>query len=182
MSMTNEEVKERLANAIRTFRERDGSLLRRNLSERCVTHKLAEHIAVQFPEYDVDCEYNRNIDDSKNIEVDEDDLTKALREKYAERIADLSADEVLSLSTFPDIIVHRREQNFPHNILVLEIKKDNCKIPHDLDRLKLARFIDPQSYGYQLGAFITVPTGNAWENEFDFDWIEGRNDCRGGGT
>lgn len=170
--MTNEEIKQKLCLSLEEFRTADGDLLRRNLSERCITHQLANHIKVHFPESHIDCEYNRDIDESKDIDVAQVDLSEALREKYANRLEDLNPEEFLSLSTYPDIIVHRREVNMPHNLLVVEVKKENSQVPADLDRLKLKKFTDPNSYGYRVGAFVILPTKAAWKSDFDIEWFE----------
>ncbi len=172
--MTNEEIKQKLCLSLEEFRTADGDLLRRNLSERCITHQLANHIKVHFPESHVDCEYNRNKDGSKDIDVAQVDLSDALFEKYAKRLEDLNPEEFLSLSTYPDIIVHRREVNMPDNLLVVEVKKDNSQVSVDLDRLKLGKFTDPDSYGYRVGAFIILPTGDAWQDDPDIEWFETR--------
>jgi hypothetical protein len=155
--MTNEEIKQELCLSLDQFRAGDGDLLRRNLSERCITHQLANHIQVQFPRSHVDCEYNRNMDESKNIEVAQEDLSNALLEKYANRLNHLNPEELHSLSTFPDIVVHQREVNMPENLLVVEVKKDDSQVSLDLDRLKLI-----------------LPTGGAWEADFEIEWFETR--------
>lgn len=48
----------------------DEYLLAQNLSERSLTHKLAEHFQTLFYEWDVDCEYNRNLGRPKEIIID----------------------------------------------------------------------------------------------------------------
>jgi len=48
----------------------DGYLLANNLNERAVTHKLAEHYQKLFYEWNVDCEYNRNLGRSKKVIID----------------------------------------------------------------------------------------------------------------
>lgn len=50
---------------------RDGYLLEKNIYERAITHKLAEHLQELFPEWNVDCEYNRNIDRLKTFNIEE---------------------------------------------------------------------------------------------------------------
>lgn len=38
----------------------DFALIFNNVSERAITHKLAEYLQKRFKGYNVDCEYNRN--------------------------------------------------------------------------------------------------------------------------
>lgn len=47
----------------------DEYLLVNNLSERAITHKLAEHYQRLFHEWNVDCEYNRNLGGPKIISI-----------------------------------------------------------------------------------------------------------------
>ena len=104
----------------------DYLLLKNNAQERAITHKLAEYLQIEFPGWEVDCEYNRHLDKIK-------------------RRADGS-------SFNPDIIVHRRESD-RYNLLVIEAKKSNGEDNHEAERLKEAT--SPQSeYRYQLGILI----------------------------
>ncbi len=49
---------------------KDAYLLKNNLNERSITHKLAEHYQYLFSKWDVDCEYNRNLGSEKKIVID----------------------------------------------------------------------------------------------------------------
>jgi hypothetical protein len=57
--MENLDVKAKLEAAIISLLEEDHYLIQNNVSERAITHKLAEYLQKEFPEYKVDCEYNR---------------------------------------------------------------------------------------------------------------------------
>ena len=48
--------------SINSLLENDNWLIRHDLSGLCISHKLAEYLQTKFPEYNVDCEYNGNID------------------------------------------------------------------------------------------------------------------------
>jgi|688.fasta_scaffold00232_34 hypothetical protein len=52
----------------------DRHLLDNNLSERCITHKLGEHYQNIFPDWNVDCEYNRNLKEIKEWPTPEEML------------------------------------------------------------------------------------------------------------
>ena len=66
----------------------------KHISELSISHKLGHYLALLITEYDVDCEYNRNKDDKKNMGKSH------IR---------------------PDIIIHERGSN-EHNLVVIEIK------------------------------------------------------------
>ncbi len=68
-----DEVKSRLISALFALWEKDRHLLKYDASERSITHRLAVHLEGLFPEYDVDCEYNRN---SLHTRGDGNSLTK----------------------------------------------------------------------------------------------------------
>lgn len=48
----------------------DDYLLENNLNERTITHKLAEYYQKLFPNWNVDCEFNRNLGHIKKIIID----------------------------------------------------------------------------------------------------------------
>ena len=70
------------------FFDEEYDLLKRNVNERSIAHKLAEHLQRQFEGLKVDCEYNRLGDDLKTLYPKN---TQTARERV-----------------FPDIVVHRR--------------------------------------------------------------------------
>lgn len=56
----------------------DGYLLAHNLSERTLTHKLAEHYQNLFHEWSVDCEYNRNLGAPKKIIIEPKEILRQM--------------------------------------------------------------------------------------------------------
>lgn len=56
----------------------DSYLLENNLSERSITHKLAEYYQKIFFEWNVDCEYNKNLDEAKIINIDPEMLLRCM--------------------------------------------------------------------------------------------------------
>ena len=82
-------------------------------------------------------------------------------------------DDLLSVSTYPDIIVHRRMTN-EHNLLVVELKKRNSKVDHDHDHSKLKAFTENtehNSYHYQHGVFIVLDTGQEEPRTPELTWF-----------
>lgn len=69
--------------------------MNKHVSELSISHKLGHYLALLIDEYDVDCEYNRNLADPKT-----DEANNLIR---------------------PDIIVHKRGSN-DVNFVIIEIK------------------------------------------------------------
>ncbi|MEK8048535.1 hypothetical protein [Ideonella margarita] len=104
--------------------EIDQYLLDANCSERSLTHRLAVHLEGEFPQYSVDCEYNRDGFDVKRLQLSERQI----------RVSDEDLDAV---TVFPDIAVHVRGSN-AHNLLVIEMKKAAARadlVDYDLQKL-----------------------------------------------
>lgn len=85
-------------------RENDSFLFDKDVSEWAVAHRLAAYLEGFFPEYDVDCEYNRM--PGPDGEYDSKAPKKVLGNKKIR----------------PDIIVHRRGSN-EDNLIAIEMKK-----------------------------------------------------------
>jgi hypothetical protein len=123
--------------------EHDRQLLEADASERAITARLARHLEKIFPNWDIDCEYNRHGLDPKRIGIGED-----------------------AQLVFPDVIVHHRQTD--DNLLVLELKKGNSAVADERDCRKLEEMI--QTFGYRHALFVRVkvtgePTISA------FEWI-----------
>lgn len=71
----------RICNGLTSLLIFDHYLLEMNLSERAITHKLAEHYQHLFHEWNVDCEYNRNLDGPKEIFIDPRKILQAMANK-----------------------------------------------------------------------------------------------------
>lgn len=137
--MENEEVLfQKVKKALGTFFEQDHALLNVNASERSISHKLAEHLQKQFPDLNVDCEYNRHGDVIKTL--------------YTKCDSPVAPDALEAKTVFPDIIIHKRG-NDEMNLLVIEIKKINSGRNHIWDIEKLRAFTSKQ-YRYEVGLFL----------------------------
>ena len=108
-------------------------MIRRLCSERSIVFKLGIYLAQEFEgtRFDVDCEYNKN-----GVKP------KALLGKR---------------TNFPDIIVHKREQN-ENNLLIIEVKtpNDTNQKHFEADREKLVGFTGEIPYLYQLGVHLYI--------------------------
>ncbi len=99
-----------------------------------MAHKLAEYLQEQFPDWNVDCEYNR----------------KGMKPKLLEGIEECDEHRKTN-RVFPDIIVHRR--NTDDNLLVVELKKSDLNPQCDIKKLELFTHTEGE-YRYSLGLFI----------------------------
>jgi hypothetical protein len=137
------EVIHRVKVALTGFFEKDHELLHVDASERSISHKLAEQLQGQFPEFNVDCEYNRHRDDVKRLNFYDDEA--------------VSPKDTEARTVFPDIVIHERGHD-EKNLLVVEIKKStNRNRNKDIEKLKA--FTDnglPEEdrFGYETGLFI----------------------------
>ena len=109
MQSSEAKVHAALDRAINELIRRDQHLLESDCSERSITHHLAVYLAAEFPQYNVDCEYNRDGFDVKRL-------------KLGEREVKVSDDELDAVTVFPDVVVHERGTN-GSNLLVVEVKK-----------------------------------------------------------
>lgn len=119
----------------------DGDLLRNDVNERSITHRLASYLQELFPEWNVDCEYNRHHDQTKKLV------------KYRRRIAKVT--DTNGISVFPDVIVHKRMTD--SNLLVIEVKKSTNNDPDKFDLEKLAAF--KEELHYQHALFLRLKAG-----------------------
>ena len=166
--MEFDKVSEAVDRAISQLLENDLILLQNDVHERSITHWLAAYLANEFKDWDVDCEYNRNANDTKELLL--------CRHRGQPNCIDLELDgiceipfELLDTSrVYPDIIVHQR--NTPRNLLVVEVKKSTSREPHEFDLHKLRAYISQLHYHY--GLFIEIETGNRhWLPNAKCCWI-----------
>lgn len=170
-------LKEIIHSCLKDFYKKDFDLICHDVSERAISHKLAEYLQVRFPKYNVDCEYNRNCENGKDkpkyLKIIWDEAlrkSKGIIEK-----GDL--DSLIEVSTYPDIIVHRRLKN-DENLIVIEVKKDNTRVSEDFDLKKLRAFTsknDENVYKYEFGVFIKLPIRNHkcdFLNETKIRWFQ----------
>lgn len=160
-------VQTNLSTAITRLMDKDFYLLKHDVNERSITHKLAEHLQSVFGDsLNVDCEYNRHIKgsiDPKKIYI---------LEVEKERIVDRSYSEA---SVFPDIIVHKRGENI-HNTLVIEVKKSTSTVDRNYDFKKLECYTESNSginkLQYKYGVFILFYTREDCGNEPEIIWFK----------
>jgi len=119
-------IKRRIKQCIEKIYEYDSDLFDRNNYEVMISSKLAQYLFIEFKEYDVDCEYNKHINQEKGVK----ELNQNIR---------------------PDIIIHRRGTD-EDNLVYIEIKTDHNKESRTSDYNKI-KLISKQKgeYRYSLG-------------------------------
>lgn len=153
--MNQDEVKRRVNRAINQLFRNDLYLLSHDVAERAVTHRLAVYLESEFKGWNVDCEYNRDINKSKTLDKwMQDGIQK-------KRVEDGSL-------VYPDIIVHLRGTEI--NLLIIEVKKstnpdaNNC---HDESKIKA--FI--RELHYQHGLYLKFYCGRSKLGNYDEEWF-----------
>lgn len=127
------EIKGIISETIDLFLINDLKLLEIDSHERTISQNFASYLNSKFPGWDIDCEYNRIMDEIKKLE------------KNGKQV-----------KIYPDIIIHHRMTK--RNLLVIEIKKSppyslsDQEVKDDLGRLKKMTIFE--KYRYQYGLFI----------------------------
>lgn len=140
--MTFQEIEQKIKNALLRFYKEDSYLIDNNVHERSLTFRLGVYLQNEFPDYNVDCEYNKvGNGDPKRI-----DLLMAAQQDCPKDCNKCAANKCV---VFPDIIVHQRGTD--ENILVVEAKTAWSGQAQVNDYKKLQALIDSGEYHYQFG-------------------------------
>jgi hypothetical protein len=142
-----DEVRIKVDQAIEQLLKRDYYLLQIDANERAISHRLGLYLQLLFEDWDVDCEYNRDLDSPKRLEQYEE-LFDEIKRVW-------SIAEIDPVTVFPDIIVHERGTS--NNLLVIEMKKTSSQVSSDFDYFKLEEF--KYQYGYPHALFLKLITG-----------------------
>lgn len=146
------EIKQAVLVAVRSLYAQDDALLHRDASEQSITHRLAVHLQESFPDWCVDCEYNRREGDVKRLQVP---------------FGTVNPNNLKAKKVIPDVIVHRRGSR--KNLLVVEVKNENGG-DETFDDEKLRAFGQDPDFAYRFGIFLRLgPQGctrvQAYQNE-----------------
>jgi hypothetical protein len=134
---------DKVVGALTDFYARETHLLDKDIGERALTHRLAVAVERQFPDWDVDCDYNR----------------LGERTWKLPKASIVSTDDDLGKSIYPDIVVHRRA--VPENLLALEVRKASNHQPLDHDRHKLRAMTDPHLwFATRTGVYLALGKKN----------------------
>lgn len=145
-----ENLKAMFLTANRSFIENHASLLKRELSERCLCGALMYELNKQleknnFKNYYADVEFNRAIENTIN------------------NVKRLPKEEGTPKRVFPDIIVHSRGKVTPDNLLALEMKKSSAnQQDKEKDRNRLRKMTKQNcdeshySHKYKFGVYYEI--------------------------
>jgi hypothetical protein len=153
---------------------KDWYLLKNKIHERTITHKIAEYLQEYFTEYDVDCEYDFDIDNhngnlkkqfhdiaTKELNYRKNEINKLIQNELI-NINDMNnLIEIFLRNFYPDIIVHKRGTN-RQNLLIIEAKKNNNT---EFDEKKLIantriNLASGSNLNYNLGCLIILSVGD----------------------
>lgn len=142
--MNEEQAREILSNALERVVEEDADILKYDVNERSITHRLAVYLGEEIgDEWDVDVEYNRE---------GENEVSKSVPMEYLKsKISDDVDPEDLDAKTvYPDVIIHRRGGRYK-NLLVIEAKKSGRSGEYDREKLTAYK----EELRYKHGVFVT---------------------------
>jgi hypothetical protein len=145
------EVRNKLFRAYRQLLKNDGYLLTSTANERSITHRFAIYVEHEFPDFDVDCEFNREGLDSKRLE--------SFRRN-------VPSDDTTGATVYPDVIVHHR--GTANNFVVIEAKttsnNEQCQEPGACrcDQCKLRAY--KVDLGYTHAFFVIFQVGKNLKN------------------
>lgn len=128
----------------RAFLENHASLLKRELSERCLCGALMYELNKQLEKnacnnYYADIEFNRAFENTIN------------------NVKHLPDEEGTTKRVFPDIIVHSRGKVTPDNLLALEMKKSTARREaKERDKNRLSLLTSSYPYKYKLGVYYEI--------------------------
>ena len=129
--MDNEKIITNFLEGLKSFLDKEKTLLEvNNIHEESISSKLMCHLSQYFSQYDVDCEYNKQGDNPKELEGNK-------------------------IRT--DIVVHRRKMH-EYNLLIIEIKK-NSESNKDITRIEKMTQQSGQ-YKYKLGIHLVFDLQN----------------------
>lgn len=170
--MEFEIIEQILVEASQQVLDNDRYLLDHDINEPAISHRLAVYLEPRFHNFNVDCEYNGNVDADSGRKY-----INLLRETaYRLGLADENANnpEIFNQKVVPDIIVHKRGLNgSENNLLIVEVKKSTNQDPGAWDAEKLSRFTSSDhenNFNYQYGAFVRFTVCN--QPSFIVHWYQ----------
>lgn len=157
--------------ALEKLKRNEKGLIQNDINERTMAHRLAIYLGELFDDYNIDVEYNRNIEKGKHepkyVSIIKDCFLKSYR-KAKENGDDIQMF-LEQVTTYPDIIIHERGNN-DHNLLVVEIKKSNNKSDWEIDKKKLEGFTrQDDGYKYKLGVHLIIYISSSWKDP-EYNW------------
>lgn len=165
---SNEQVMKAVEGSLKRLVADDEYLLTSDVNERSLSHRFAiyleEEVSLWKESWNVDCEYNRDVEGgqyySKKLDLTRDDL----------RHFHPSVEDEHASTVFPDVIVHKRGKpgSSGANLIVIEMKKDSSQDDGTFDKTKkLPRYCS--QLGYRYAAFVMLKTKG--QSGYELEWI-----------
>ncbi len=134
--MDHSQLETHVIRAINTLYTRDSDLFSHDASEWAIAHRLAVYLENELPEWNVDCEYNRQ----------GPGRAPKMRENE-EKVR-------------PDIVLHHRGRlELDHNLLVIELKKVETDSDLGKAREYTAAPAGRRTFQYQYGLALSIIGG-----------------------
>jgi hypothetical protein len=161
------DIYERIERSVLRFIERDYKLLVSDANEDSISARIAQNMEPEFPEWDIDTQYNRfgiGIK-TKLINISKEKFLEYRRRGIAPNFR-ISIEELYgnpeSAPVFPDIIVHKRNEEF-NNHLVMEVKKlNNPELFNGWDEWKIHFFM--HTLNYRNGVHLILKSGYQYDD------------------
>lgn len=167
-----DEIKNALRQALKKLYLNDSYLIHKDVHERSLTFRLGVYLQELFPSWNVDCEYNRNIETIKGNKI------LFSRCPYFPMATCSKCNDRKLCTVFPDIIIHRRGTS--QNLLVIEAKKDADTIEEQTDTEKVKEYLTESTLNYSYGLFLNFK--NSYDETIeilDSNWYFNDNhECR----
>ena len=151
-------MRDKIVKAVNEFIENDVDLLNLNAHEQAVSHRLGVYLeeAFEAENLNVDCEYNKHLEEPKKInlyDLDSEEC-KSCKCESCNFVINGNISEIPERGFRPDILVHSRS-NDDNNLIAIEIKKDK-ECPFDKAKLRALTKLraDEGEYEYDLGVFV----------------------------
>jgi hypothetical protein len=164
-------VKEKLENSLIESISDNEQLFVQDVNEETINFAIATALKKQFPDWDVDPEYNRFGADQKAkiISVSKDRFFEYRRQGLIPN-CDMTIKELYDnpekAPVYPDIIVHKRTEEF-NNLLIVEVKKENNQeLFNGWDEWKIQFFL--HTFKYQHGAHVVLKTSKKFSDPSDY--------------
>ena len=162
------QIVEAVENALKRLVSDDEYLLHHDVNERSLSHRFAMYLQREVDawdeKWDVDCEYNRDIEAGEYYSKRLNLTNKELSHFHP------SYDDENASTVFPDVIVHLRGKckSGQGNLLVVEMKKSTSGDNGTFDKSKkLPGYCD--QLGYRYAAFVMLKTRG--QAAYELEWI-----------
>ncbi len=160
-------VQKKLQNSLLEFIKGHKILLVQDVKEETISHAIASCMSEIFEGWDVDPEYNRfGIQQKKKLIGTSKQRFLLYKKEGVIPNYNITIEELYqnpeAAPVFPDIIVHKRTEEF-NNLLIVEVKKEqNPELFNGWDEWKIQFFM--HTFQYQFGAHVVLKTSDNYDD------------------